>query len=61
MSIHYFSNEETIELFSTDGRLIHRETLNGTKLISLTSFNPIGFYKVHSKTCTITGKWMLVR
>lgn len=56
------SDEEvTIELFSADGRLIHRESLNGNNFISLSPFNAVGFYKVYSETCATTGKWMLVR
>lgn len=50
-----------VELYTTDGRLMSRTSLTGDKLISLSNYDQIGFYRVYSANCTTTGKWMLVR
>jgi hypothetical protein len=50
-----------VELYSADGRLMSRTSLTGDKLISLSDYDQIGFYRAYSANCTTTGKWMLVR
>ena len=51
----------TIELYSTDGSLLLKKALPVANRISLQSYSEIGFYKIYSDKCVISGKWILVK